>query len=218
MQVNRSTPGDRKRKLGMILLAIGLVTCLGIGSAIFIWADVYIRTVQRAKEAEKILTLAHRDEVVNAIEKFEIVWQSLDAYHNPPIQAVVATQEYVQAHGLEREDSHFKFGDWYVTKAAKVGETRVLEYSAERFKAIACIKRIIVTVSPDERVLEAESTLFTRILYVFVREDSEWKIATLYDVYLDDWAYRDWRNATEEQKTYIGELPESLVQPVCHPS
>lgn len=208
----------RKPHPCLVLAAIFLILCIGIGIVIFSLYLEHTRVYRSMKEAERALTLAHRAEVANVIRNFESVWKSLDAYKNPEVQYKVATYDFVQEHGLAWEGSHFGREKWYVTREAKIGEIRVLEYSAERFKAIACIKRIIVTMSPDKLVSEAESTLSTRILYVFVREDSEWKIATLYDVYLDEWAYRDWSYATEEQKTYIGELPESLIEPGCHRS
>ncbi len=165
-------------------------------------------------ETETALTNAYGIEVSQVIERFERTWHSFTAYQNPAMQREVATDRMIAYAGvarmLEIDDQK-----WIITRAATVGKVQVLEYDSNRFKAIACVNLNWGTVNKEGVALEPDLNMFSRRVYVFVREQAQWKDADFIDITDPDAAALAWReNAEEWEKELMGEPPHD-IDPSC---
>lgn len=197
-----------------MLVPVALVLLLSVGCIVPGLLEGDRRATQEARQAtattEAILTEEHGTEIRRVIENFEMRWQSLEAHINPGIQAEVATGPFLKCfgyggHGEAVYDEPF----WLVITSAKVKNVRVLEYSPERFKAVASVARTFDKITPEERIIESSSPGGICGIYVFVREDGVWKLAGFFltDPPPDD-VVRDWNDSPDWLKEIIGELPE----------
>lgn len=159
---------------------------------------------QATAEAERVLIVEHGSEVRSQIENFESRWFSLEAHLDPGIQSELATGPYLEYFGNARQGaSLYDEPFWLVTTAAVVGNLRVLEYSPERFKAVACSVETTDKMTTDGVFIESLPPLDICGVYVFVREDDKWKLAGFFNT-ADP---RDWNYAPNWLKEIIGDLP-----------
>jgi hypothetical protein len=169
-----------------------------------------VESLQVTATAEALLTETHKTEISRTIENLEIQWHSLEAHTNPGIQAEVATGPFLKCYGNARfGEAIYDEPFWLVATSAKVKNVRVLEYSSERFKAIASVARQVNKMTPDGVILESSLPAGRCGIYVFLREDDVWKLSGFFltNPPLDD-VVRDWHNAPDWLREIIGGLPE----------
>jgi hypothetical protein len=166
-------------------------------------------------EAERSLTTKYGVEVGSAIENFEIKWSALESIRNPSIQAEVATGRFLDYFGNARHgDAVYQEPFWLITRSATVTRVRVLEYTAERFRAIACVTGSIDKTDTKGVTQESLPPYKIRGVYVFVKENNRWKLAAFFDTTDPKRSLRDWDYAPDWLKQAIGDLPD-LVDNDC---
>ena len=190
--------------LFFVILSFLLILCVALGPL----NDLRIKkeSLRATAEAEAILTDAHGKEVRDVIENFELQWHSLEAYTDPNIQSGVATGQYLECYSNARGGISER--PVLYTVSASVENVRVIEYSPQRFKAVADVIREMARAVPGGEILGVESSIQTCGVYVFVREDNIWKLLGFFNVGLpyNDVAYA-WDYAPAWEKEIIGELP-----------
>lgn len=169
--------------------------------------DVTI-SLQVTLQAEQALTDSHGVEVGKAIENFESVWSSLNAHKDTSIQSGVATGVFLDYHGFARRgNAHYEEPFWLVTKSVALENVRVVEYSLERFKAVACVTIEHDRVTIEGIVVESLPPYEKCGVYVFVYENDTWLLAGIFDTTMPDYVARDWNYAQDWLKEIIGDLP-----------
>jgi hypothetical protein len=141
------------------------------------------------------------------IENFETQWYSFEAYTDWWVQAEVATGLYLECYNSTRGSISER--PVLYTTSASISSVRVVEYGAERFKAIADVVSELAEATPEGEFLRSRGSLRTCGVYVFVREGSIWKLEGFFNVsppYKD--RARGWDYTPDWLKEIIGELPD----------
>lgn len=156
---------------------------------------------QATLDTEMWLTQTYGEQVSEIIEEFELKRHSLD---------------YIQGENNIYGTPIAEPGSvWMIVTTASVKGIRVLEYTPERIKAIATVDRTY-----DERTIEgdmvnASLSDYKCGIYVFVNEDSTWKLAGFFLTTPPraGTVYNDWYYLDEEKKEFIGGLPDGDLCP-----
>jgi hypothetical protein len=167
-------------------------------------------SLQVTVTAETSLTETHGVEVCDVIENFELQWGSLEAHRNPSVQSELAIGPFLHYWGYARMgEAIYDEPFWLVTTSATVKNVRVIEYSSERFRAVASVARRVDKTTTEGVIIESSLPRGHCEIYVFVRANNTWKLAGsfLTDGPPQD-VERDWRDAPDWLKDIIGELPE----------
>lgn len=198
----------------LTLVTLGNVAC---DQAIRYGASQYATQVaahRATEEMKSTLTRAYGTEVSQAIDRFENTRRSLEAYKNPDIQSQVETEQMIAYAGILRTQDP-NDPKWYITTSSAVKKVKVLEYDAVHFKAIACVKQDWATVNQDGTLLESYPNEMERVVYVFLREQAQWKNAAYMNIRDLDEAALAWKeNAPDWEKELMGELPHD-IEPNC---
>jgi hypothetical protein len=158
-------------------------------------------------EAEESLTTTHGVEVGSAIESFEIKWSALESIRNPSIQSEVATGPFLDYFGNARHgDAIYQEPFWLVTRSVTVTSVRVLEYTIEGFRAIACITKSLDETNTEGVVQKSLSPYKFRGIYVFVKDNNRWKLNAFFDTTDPKKSLRDWDYASDWLKQAVGNL------------
>jgi hypothetical protein len=169
--------------------------------------------------AEHNLTERYGAEVSAAITHFELGWHSQETITDTKAMAEFATYPFLDMFGEQRRRVVIAYPtiSWPVVKTAEVQWLRVLEYTPQRFKAVAAVSRVVDKVTLDNTVTETDvADPLSCGIYVFVREDDVWKLSDSFatsNATPDD-LERDWYFADSVTKDIIGELPDG---PLCTP-
>ncbi len=204
MQVDLCSDLKVTKPLFYLLLVICASICVACGPA------PNLDAIQATYEAETTLTGKYGAEVRGAIENFEKKWFSREEQLDPGIQSEIATGNFLRTFG-HTEDKAKPFGEPFglVTQSAVVVGVRVLDYSLERFKAIASVIKQTDEVTPEGEFKKARPYRKFCGVYVFLREDNLWKLAAFFDITDLDHLDRDWSLAPPDLKETIGDLPSS---------
>ncbi len=148
--------------------------------------------------------------VSSVIENFEMRWSSLEANLNPAIQSEVATGPYLEHFGYARDgEAIYDEPFWLVIMSAEVRKVRVVEYSPERFKAVASVARTYNKTTTEGEIIDSGLSYPVCAVYVFVREDQTWKLAGLFLTGgTSEEVAREWDRAPGWLKETIGGLPD----------
>lgn len=179
-------------------------------------AGAATREVRLATEtAQNILTQKRRDEVSATIENFELVWQGFDAQHDPELERQVVTDTFFQYFSRANLKNWTDESYWLIFTSAEVTDLIIYEYTETRFKAGACVLVNINRVQPDGTFVEHVNLTEICRIYVFVKEDSQWKLAGNFLTSLPYSAVRrDWSQRPEWLVETMGkELPSRLPEP-----
>lgn len=188
------------------LIAIGLWNAMFTDSA---------TSLKMTAEAERSLTTKYGGEVGSAVENFEVKWSALESIRNPSIQAEVTTGPHLDYFGNARlGDAVYKEPFWLITRSVTVTSVRVLEYTTERFRAIACITKSLDETNTEGVVQKSLSPYKFRGIYVFVKENNRWKLAAFFDTTDPKKTLRDWDFAPDWLKQVVGNLPD-MVEKDC---
>jgi hypothetical protein len=188
-------------QLSLIVWAFSCVAC---------GPSVDISAARATTEAETTLTGMYGAEVRTAIENFETKWFSREDHLDPKVQREIATDEFLRS--LEHTYDNTKpFGEPYglVTKSAVVVSVRVLEYSPDRFKAVAGVIEQVDEVTPEGELKQSLPYHKFCGVYVFLQEENVWKLAAFFDITNSDIVAREWDYAPGTLKLILGDLPSS---------
>ena len=163
-------------------------------------------------EAVKSLNETYGSETQVAIENFESQWLTLKTYKEPSFESELATGPYLDYFGFARQgQSIYDEPFWLITKSAFVRNMRVLEFSPDRFKALAYVVKAVDKISPQGKFLESLPLQYACSVYVFAWEDEKWKMAAYFNATQTQYVERDWRDAPDWLKQIIGDLPEETI-------
>lgn len=159
------------------------------------------------------LTARHGEEVKFAIERYETNWLSFEAHLNPGLQTRYATGYHLEYWGFARIGSGILNEPfWLVTRSAMVSRLRLLEYSEDRFKAIALAASTVDKLTLDGGLIETLPPQKTCRLYVFLNEDNVWKAVAVFDATDTRNVDRDWDAAAEAIHRHIVDLPADITR------
>ncbi len=145
---------------------------------------------------------AYEAEVQAQIERFEAHRMSLEAHLNPSIQSEIMTGRYLDVYGYVNKNLQAE-PFWIIQTSTVITAVRVLEFSANRFKATACSTRTADEITPQGTFTRSLPPLERCGVYVFVHEANTWKLAG----YFNTADRREWEYAPQWLKEIIGELP-----------
>lgn len=210
----------------------GAVALLALLLASCIWGFIWLRrrgaemrpialtriaVSQATATTESELTRTYEDQVSEIIEDFQIKRHSLDFINGMSICSEITTGYYRQVYGYgygafpAEEDSV-----WMVVESAEAERVRVIEYTPDRFKAVARVNRIYDLQRPDGTVVEADLEDYVCGVYVFLYEEERWKLAGFFmttDTRSAGSARNDWLYVNDELKSTIGALPDGDLCP-----
>jgi len=124
--------------------------------------------------------------------------------------AEVATGPYLE-HSLNKELGGANYDEpfWLVITLAEVRKLRVVEYSPERFKAVAAVERRFDRTTTKGEIIESAVPGAICAVYVFVREDQSWKLVGFFVTSgTSREIARDWDLSSQWLKDIIGGLPD----------
>jgi hypothetical protein len=202
--------------VGALLAILGVITVTAI-IGIQTPATSGPGTTSSAEQAEKDLTALHGREVSTVIEQFELSWNSLTAVRDPRSEADIVTDTYLANFMASYPRNLTAEPLLYITKSISVSGVRVLEFTSQRFEALACVTTNGEKVSQDGVVVTALPPSEFHSVYVFVFQDSHWKLANALGYFRQDDALRDWQNEPEWSKDLIGNFP-NIINKDCLPA
>jgi hypothetical protein len=196
------------------LLAVSCLAVIIITRILLKVEQQQFESIQATRNAERQLTDIYGPEVEVAIYNFEVARHSLGARKDPGIRAEVATGPYLEFWNRVSDDEGT--GEepmWLVAAHTSITKVLVYEYSPERFKAGACLRKDLKKVRPDGTFVEDVSLGDHCGIYVFERVEGSWKLAGYFFTSLPYSSIkRDWSQLPEWLQEILGDLPENLPQ------
>jgi hypothetical protein len=159
------------------------------------------------------LSQLYGNEVSRIIEDFEIDGHTVKMYQSEAYHAEVYTGPY-----LEFIDGYFlSFNEttpWPIVSEASVTRIIVIEYSAEKIRALACVTEQKLDLDSKSKLIGQEPVSYVNGAYVFLKEDSVWKLASYLDMSDTDTARLEYSMMDEELKEITGSF-NSLIGLTC---
>jgi hypothetical protein len=168
---------------------------------------------QKTEEVEALLTKEHGDEAKEAVAHFEQNWMSLEMHQNPkPYFDKLLTGPLLRSY-LNR--SNFQDDDyWLIPNQADVDSLRVVDYSDQSMRVVACINQGINKVDHYGVVIEQYPLRRIINFYVFIRDGGPWKVGNVIDITDPKQALQDWDFMPQDLKDITGEI-NSIVYKNC---
>ncbi len=156
-------------------------------------------------EAERQLTEQYGEEVSLLIIDFERKKGSLERHNNNDMLTKIATGPYFEYLAqLDSENEPY----WLVTTSVDIEHIRLIDYSPNRIKAIACMIREIEERTPvTGEWIKSYPPNEICVLYVFSLVDETWKATAVFNTTDTETIDRDWAYAPDWLKGVIGKLP-----------
>jgi hypothetical protein len=178
--------------------------------------------LERRKQAEgtremvSALTAAHAAEGKALVERYERVWHSLEAYHDPSLLSDVALgpdlEDAISYRTASAADEHAK---WGVARAVTVTHVEILEVQPERIKLVADVEFQIEVLEPSGTHIDGPFKRVVCDVYVFRQHEGQWKYSAKYALCTEDYDF-DWEYHIPDDhwlKREIGDLPSADL---CH--
>ena len=188
---------------------LAIVFCAVAAAGVYFFLDSlseYSREeIEATVQAAEALTSVHGAEARQVIESHVLKMGSLEAWRNPDIRKDLVTERQFTdlSEFLAPDPESFQ-----ITASASVDHVRVVEYSPERFEAIACLTTVYEEINAtDESVLRVSPESEHCAIYVFVSDEGNWKLAASFDTTDPNHIDRDWGFLPDWIKEEIGELP-----------
>ena len=188
---------------------LAIVFCAVAAAGVYLFLDSlseYSREeIEATVQAAEALTSVHGTEARQAIENYKQNVGSLEVWRNPDIRKELMTEKlFLSSPPRDPDSSPY----WLVIKSVNVDHVRVLEYSPDRFKAVACLTTVYEERNPsDEKLLDTYPASEHCAIYVFVSEEGNWKLAASFNTTDPNHIDRDWGFLPDWIKEEIGELP-----------
>ena len=186
-----------------LLLVLGLLLSLCLFSSIR-W-DHNREILQVTEATERRLTAKHGVEAREAIERFENNWLSLPMYEDPEsfyamLLAGPMLEDHIGHYGFIEDKT------WSAPIYNKVISTRVLDYSDQQLKVIACIEDQMGEYDHTGNFLNINSIRTFTKYYVFIKDDGIWKLAGSIDLTFRHMAEQEWTYLPQEYQTLFGDF------------
>lgn len=132
-------------------------------------------------ESADELTAQYGDEVSAIIENFEIDGHTVKMYRDPSYHAEVYTGpylDYIDGYYLSFDESTL----WPIVAQATVTKIKVVEYSGEKIRALACVSEEKLDLDYKGKLIAQEPASIVNGAYVFLKVDGVWKLANFFDM------------------------------------
>jgi hypothetical protein len=166
-----------------------------------------------AEAREVLLTREHGDEAREAVMYFEQNWLSLEM-HKAPKTFIV---ELLSGPLLHSYTNPFNFQDevnWLIPSQTRVTNLRIVDYSDQMMKVIACLNQRIDKVDHLGTVIEQYPVRQIVKYYVFILDAGSWKVGYFLDFTDPKQALQDWDFLPNELKDVTGDI-NSFVYKSC---
>ncbi len=159
------------------------------------------------------LSRTYGNEVSRIIESFEIDGRTVKMYQDESYHAEVYTGPY-----LEYIDGYYMSFDettpWPIVSEANVTSIAVVEYSAEKIRALACVTEQILDLDSKSKLIVQEPVNYINGAYVFLNIEGTWKLASFLDMFDTEIARREYSMMDDELKEITGSF-NSLTGMTC---
>ena len=200
----------KNRRTCLTWALVVMVVCVAAAAGVYLFLDSLSeyspKELEATTQAAEALTSEHGAEASQVIESYKLKAGSLETWRDPNLLKELMTEQQFQALSYLLEPDPESY--WIVTQSVNVDHIRVVEYSPDRFKAVACLTAIGEERDPtDERVLDSLLATEYCAIYVFVSEERNWKLAASFETTDPGYIDRDWYFLPDWVKEEIGELP-----------
>jgi hypothetical protein len=208
---------DHRRRLPQITL-LGLFGLFLAGVVV-----LYLHPVSKTPELEitptptllppSELSQLHGNEVSQIIEAFEVDGHTVKMYQDEAYHAEVYTGpylEYINGYYLSFNETT----PWPIVSEASVTRIIVVEYSAEKIRALACVTEQKLDLDSESKLIGQEPISYINGAYVFLKEDGKWKLASFLDISDTETARLEYSVMDDELKEITGSF-SSLTGLTC---
>jgi hypothetical protein len=210
--------GNKKRDFRLIIFS--LTSLLFLASLIF-WitysseAKIVKQNHSATEQTELLLTKEHGDEAKKAVEEFESLWMSQEmindklSYYNTLLTDPILN-DYISRHEIE-----FEADSEELAIDANVIDLRVIEYSSQKMKVIACVQETYGEFDKEFNLLSKNDPFEKTMFYVFIYTDFSWKVANIMDISNHHQAFEEWIYSSQASKEISGEFDQFAYKD-CH--
>ena len=138
-------------------------------------------TLTAATPTPDALSAKYGSEVSAIIEDFEIAGHTVKMYRDPAYHAEVYTGpylDYIDGYYLSFDESTL----WPIVSQATVTKIKVVEYSSEKIRALACVTEEKLDLDFKGKLIAQEPVSVVNGAYVFLKVDGVWKLANFFDM------------------------------------
>jgi hypothetical protein len=164
-------------------------------------------------ESPDALTTQYGAEVSSIIEQFEVDGHTIKMYRDPSYHAEVYTGpylEYIDGYYLSFDESTL----WPIVSQATVTKVKVIEYSGEKIRALACVTEEKLDLNYKGKLIAQEPVSTINGAYVFVKADGVWKLANFFDMSKPESAKLEYAMMDDDLRQITGDY-ESLTGMDC---
>jgi hypothetical protein len=159
------------------------------------------------------LSRTYGNEVSRIIENFEIDGHTVKMYQDESYHAAVYTGpylDYINGYYMSFDDTT----PWPIVSEATVTSITVVEYSAEKIRALACVTEQKLDLDSKSKLIGQEPVNYINGAYVFLNVDGAWKLASYMDMSDTELARLEYSMMDEELQEITGSF-NSLTGMVC---
>jgi hypothetical protein len=151
------------------------------------------------------LTAEHGAEISDLIETFELGAHTDKMYKDASWHAVWYTGpylDYIDGYYMSFDDTTL----WPIVSQATVTRVKVVEYSADKIRALACVTEVKLDLNSRSKLVAQEPLEVVNGAYVFVKVDGAWKLASFLDMAHPETAKLEYAMMDDELKTLTGDF------------
>jgi len=161
-------------------------------------------TLAAATEAPDELTVKYGDEVSVIIKNFEIAGHTVKMYRDPAYHAWVYTGpylDYIDGYYLSFDESTL----WPIVSQAAVTKIKVVEYSSEKIRALACVTEEKLDLNSKGKLIAQEPVSVVNGADVFLNVEGVWKLANFFDMSKPESAKLEYGMMDDELRQITGD-------------
>jgi hypothetical protein len=138
-------------------------------------------SITTTMESPGELSRTYGSEVSRIVENYEVDGHTIKMYQDESYHAEVYTGPY-----LEYIDGYYLSFDnstpWPIVSEAEVTSITVVEYSAQKIRALACVTEQKLNLDSKSKLISQEPVNYINGAYVFLNVDGKWKLANFLDM------------------------------------
>lgn len=195
-------------KTALISLAAGILLVIAailIFSAPRSSAQEALPTSTPTDEAPNELTLRYGHEVAGIIEGFEVSAHTVKMYTNEDNHAKMYTGpylDYIDGYYMSFDDTTL----WPIVAQATVTKVRVVEYSDEKIRVLACVTEQKIDLNSKGDLVDQEKVNVINGAYVFIKENGIWKVGSFLDMAHPESAKLEYAMMDDDLKEITGDF------------
>jgi len=194
-------------------LILLIAVCVILGVYAIVELDQGKNTSLNVEEREVLLTKEHGETAREAVTHFEQTWLGLEMHKDP--QTFI--DELLTGPLFVSYMNRFNFRDdvyWLIPSQTVITNLRVVDYSDQMMRVIACLDQGIDKVDPFGAVIEQYPVRKKVKYYVFMPDTSSWKVGSFLDFTDPKQALQDWDFLPQELKDVTGDI-NAIVYKSC---